>query len=171
MRVRPRKGLSYAAVAGSQKGLIFLLLKKSYSGLLDEPEVKHKKDMIAAWRAFDRAATSKPETIGRCVFVTLLGTNIIGFGSYDPRQWPEVGIIGHNCILPEFRGRGWGRAQLREILERLKERGFKKAKASTGDHPFFRAAQKVYLSCGFKETGRSQKAGAGFAEIEYELPL
>lgn len=161
--------LSFANLLSCQKGLIFALLSKSYFDLLDKYQFEHKKDMIDDWRKFDEVAFHNLETIGKCVFVTFLGKKLIGLGSYDPRQWPEVGIIGHNCILPEFRGHGCGSAQMLEIIERLKKKKYKMARASTGDHPFFQAAQRMYLSCGFKETRRFKKAGTGFFEIEYEL--
>ena len=41
-----------------------------------------------------------------------VGGRIAGFGSWDPRQAPDYGIIGHNCVLPEFRGEGLGKQQI-----------------------------------------------------------
>jgi len=56
---------------------------------------------------------------------------------------PEVGIIGWNGILPEFRGRGFGKAQIRELLGRLKLDGFKNAFVRTGEHAFFFFVQSM----------------------------
>jgi RimJ/RimL family protein N-acetyltransferase len=163
--------LSFAKLSGFKNGLIFALLSKSYFDLLNKYKLKHKKDMIDNWKKFDEAAFNNLNTIGKCVFVTSLGKKVIGFGSYDPRQWPEIGVIGHNCILPEFRGHGYGIAQIIETIKRFRKKKYKKARASTGDHPFFLASQKMYLSCGFKETRRFKKEGTDFSEIEYELYL
>jgi RimJ/RimL family protein N-acetyltransferase len=163
--------LSFAKLSSSQKGLIFALLSRSHFDLLNKYKLEHKKNMIDNWKKFDEVAFDNLNTIGKCVFITSLGNKVIGFGSYDPRQWPEIGLIGHNCILPEFRGHGYGRAQIIEIIRRFRKKKYKKARVSTGDQPFFLASQKMYLSCGFRETGRFKKVGTDFSEIEYELYL
>ena len=67
---------------------------------------------------------------------------------------PFIGIIGHNCILPKFRGQGFGKQQVIEILKRLIGFGIKTAKVTTNDNSFFIPAQRMYISCGFKETVR-----------------
>ena len=103
----------------------------------------------AGWERFDRDVYEDPDSIGECTFLSWLDEKLIGFASYDPRQWPSIGIIGHNGILPEFQGLGFGKQQIAEILRRFRKMGFKRAKVSTLDHPFFVPAQKMYLSCGF----------------------
>jgi GNAT superfamily N-acetyltransferase len=163
--------LSFAPLTRFKKGLLFFLLSRSYQALLNDDQLKHQEELIDDWKEFDEAAFQNPKTIGRCVFVTLLGREAIGFGSHNPRRWPETGIVGHNCILPGFRGHGYGRAQIRETIERLRKQKFIKAGASTGDHPFFLPAQKMYLSCGFREAGRFRKPDMDFSEINYERYL
>nr|AQS28971.1 hypothetical protein [uncultured archaeon] len=93
-------------------------------------------------------------------------------GSYDPRQGPEFGIIGDNCILPKFRGNGYGKKQIEEILKRFRERKFRNARVSTSEHPFFISAQKMYPSIGFNETRRfKKKPDSKYRDIEYEMKL
>ena len=136
-----------------ERGIIADLLKKTYREIvLSNPERWRQEEI--KWNEFDKAIFEYPDSIGNCVFLSLLGKRIVGFGSYDPRGRPDFGIIGHNCILAEFRGKGYGRQQLLEILRRLQSLGIKSAKASTGSYAFFIPARRMYLSCGFLEVGR-----------------
>ncbi len=129
------------------------MLKQSYAELLKsdpalwEPEQRN-------WEQYDDAVFGQPQTCGACIFLTRLDGRVVGFGSWDPRQRPRFGIVGHNCILPEFRGRGLGKQQINEILRRFREKTIETAKVSTGDHPFFVPAQRMYTACGFREVRR-----------------
>jgi GNAT superfamily N-acetyltransferase len=133
-------------------GTIATLLRASYADLLRvDPRWESE---LANWDDYDREVFARPKTVGACLFLTRLDKRIVGFGSWDPRQRPAYGIVGHNCILPEFRGRGLGRQQIQEILLRFQRRGIKIAKTSTSDHPFFVPAQRMYSACGFREVRR-----------------
>ena len=152
---------------GHKPGTLLALLTKSYAALIGSAPERWEHE-LEKWRDYDREAFENPETVGACVFITHLDGLVIGFGSWDPRRWPETGVVGHNCILPGFRARGHGKRQIREILGRFRSAKFKKAEVSTGEHPFYIPAQRMYKACGFIETGR--KAGhLGFRMIEYEL--
>lgn len=151
-----------------KSGTIAAILKTCYAGLVSsDPDLWSNEE--AGWERFDADVYEDPATIGDCTFLSWLDDKLIGFASYDPRQWPTYGIIGHNCIFPEFRGRGWGKKQILEILKRFQKMGFKKAKVSTLDHPFFVPAQAMYLACGFCESGRFPWEGSQkYRLIEYE---
>ena len=153
------------------RGIIASLLRRSYAPLLAaDPDVWGRES--EGWEEFDREAFENLNTVGKCVFVSCLDEEVVGFGSFDPRKAPEVGVVGHNCILPEFQGRGYGTLQLIEILRRLKERGIDKAVVSTGLHPFFLPARRTYLACGFSETKRiTQELDGRYGIVEYELDL
>jgi GNAT superfamily N-acetyltransferase len=74
--------------------------------------------------------------------------------------------------LPEYQGKGFGKAQIKEILRRLKKQGFKKAFVRTGEHPFFNKAQKMYIACGFGESERYPMGDRPkCATIDYEIEL
>lgn len=95
-----------------------------------------------------------------------------GFGSYDPRGKPEYGVIGHNCILPEFRGKGLGKQQIQEIFRRFQTIGIRTAKVSTNDHPFFVPAQWMYTASGFREVRRIPwDRNPRLSLIEYEKEI
>jgi len=161
--------LQFKPITEFEPGIIFEILSKSYEELTKLGPEFYK--LRKKWKNDDKSAFENLDTIGKCYFITCLNNIAIGMSSYDPRQDP-IGIVGDNCILPEFRGHGYGKLQLEEILRRFKERGFTRAKVSTGEHPFFRSAQHNYLSVGFHETRRfKKKPESKFMDIEYEMEL
>jgi len=87
-------------------------------------------------------------------------------GSYDPRQGPERGIIGYNCVVPEHQRKGIGCLQIQEILRIFRDKGFAKACVTTGDDDFFVPAQRMYEACGFVRMGQAKEDN-----IAYELAL
>jgi len=153
------------------RGTIFRLLKESYAGL-QVSESSIKNEYIKNWQETDNNAYNFPDTIGSCVLFSCINDNPIGFFCWDPRKLPEEGVVGHNCILPEHRGHGYGKMQIKKIIELFYSRSAKKIKVTTDNHPFFIPAQKTYLSCGFKEVGRSlTKMFGGLTLIHYEMNL
>ena len=121
-----------------------------------------------SWRKFDTSVFANIDTVGKCGFVSCLEEKPIGFASWDPRNHPYLVIIGHNCILPEYQNRSFGRLQVLEMLRRFKKMRFKRAKVSTGSVSFFLAAQKMYLSTGFYEVERElHKRISNFEVIYY----
>lgn len=103
-------------------GTILSLLRRSYAALVEaEPGCWGR--IAPKWAEFDREICAHPDTIGSCVFLSWADAELLGFGSYDPRPKPSFGIVGHNCILPAFRGWGYGAAQIHEILRRFREMG------------------------------------------------
>ena len=160
--------IAFTTFTRHKPGIVFSLLSQSYAAYLE-------CDPLAAemwppdWAAYDRDVFHFPDTVGACGFVTCLDGEPIGFASWDPRFFPEVGIIGHNCILPAFRGHRYGQTQIHRVLAILQERGCIRARVTTGEHPFFAPAQRMYLACGFHEI----RCGYGdphsaFRTIDYE---
>lgn len=145
--------LRFEAPRGQEPGLIASLLKQSYAVLLEsEPEVWGPEGL--KWERFDADVFCHPDTIGATVFLSRVGDTTVGFASYDPREKPEIGVIGHNCVLPEFRNKGLGRQQIQEVLRRFRSMGIRQARVSTLDHSFFIPARHMYLACGFREAER-----------------
>ncbi len=154
-----------------ESGLIASILRQSYASLI-ESDYEQWRSEVPEWEKFDQEVFEQPETIGACIFLSWVDKQIIGFASYDPRQMPKLGIIGHNCVLPEFRGNGFGKQQIMEILCRFRAMGIMRAEVSTGDHEFFVPAQCMYLSCGFRETRRYSWTGDPSENIiDYEIEL
>ncbi|MHC4260367.1 MAG: GNAT family N-acetyltransferase [Planctomycetota bacterium] len=157
--------LKFEPTTKYKRGFVLSLLSQSFEELWNE-QLQEKV------RQFDKEIFENPDTVGACTFISTLNGQAVGMASWDPRQGPELGIIGYNCILPECRGKGFGKAQIREILRRLKEQGFRKITVTTGEHPFFSPADRMYLTCGFRETKRYNKGpDARYGSIDYELEL
>jgi GNAT superfamily N-acetyltransferase len=145
--------LKFSSALGQKQGTIANLLKQSYAELISsEPYLwgQEKKN----WEQFDRDVFEYLDTIGASVFLSWKDDHLVGLGSYDPRQKPELGIVGHNCIIPDFRRKGFGKLQIYEILDRFRSLGIQKVIATTNEHPFFYSAQRLYISCGFQEYRR-----------------
>lgn len=135
-------------------GIIASLLKQSYVELT-ESEPKNWRSEVENWEQSDHNVFKNPTTSGACTFLSWVDINLVGFFCFDPRERPAYGVIGHNCILPEFRGRGYGKQQIHEIIRQFRDIGIKSARVSTNDHPFFIPAQRMYAACGFREVKRS----------------
>lgn len=162
--------LTFKPIQRHKRGTVLRMLQESYEGL---PQVnvsfvtKWEKD----WIQFDNDIFDHPETIGASGFITYQGQSMVGFVSWDPRQHPTA-VVGHNCVLPGFRRNGHGRRQIEEMLIRLGDLGFTQARVTTGDHPGFIAAQKMYLACGFHEVRRfSDKTDPSWRIVEFEKKL
>ena len=145
--------LQFKSIIDQEAGILASLLFQSYADLIKENPIPWKPEENN-WREFDRDAFGNPETVGACVFLSWHGSELIGFASFDLRKAPKIGIIGHNCILPEFRGQGFGKQQINEILDRFMILGIQTAQVTTNDDPFFVPAQRMYKSCGFQEISR-----------------
>jgi GNAT superfamily N-acetyltransferase len=157
--------LKFEPITKFERGLIFQLLSQSFSDVLDNA-LKQKIE------AYDKEAFENPDTVGAYVFISSLNGAVVGMASWDPRQWPEIGIIGYNCIVPDFHGMGFGQVQIKEVLNRFKAMGFKKAIVTTGNHPFFLKAAKMYLACGFTEIRRyNEGRDPRYGSIDYEIKL
>jgi GNAT superfamily N-acetyltransferase len=163
--------IRFTSLREQQPGIIASLLKRSYAELVAADPVLWSQE-ARNWEEFDQEVFQHPDTVGSCVFLTWAGGQLVGFGSYDPRGKPEYGVIGHNCILPEFRGKGLGKQQIQEILRRFQTIGIRTAKVSTNDHPFFVPAQRMYTASGFREVGRiSWDRDPRLKLIEYEKEI
>ncbi|MFX1479610.1 MAG: GNAT family N-acetyltransferase [Promethearchaeota archaeon] len=108
--------LKFQPISEFEGDTLYNLLTFSYTGspLDNDENIKQK------WADFDIETYNNLETVDKCVFITELNNKAIGFASYDPRQKP-IGIIGHNCIVPKYRGNGYGKQQILEIILILKK--------------------------------------------------
>jgi len=159
--------LNFTPLKTHKPGTLCALLERSYLELTDAFPERWAQEK-ERWQQFDESAFAAPATIGACVFVTCLEDQPIGFGSFEPNG--RDGLVGHNCILPEFRLRGFGSRQLAEVVRRMKARGVNHIRVTSHEHPFFLAARQMYLSFGFAETGRRDGGpDPDYKLIDYEL--
>ena len=73
------------------------------------------------WQEYDDFFFENEKILSSCGFVTCLNGKPIGHISCDPRNAPGYVIIGHNCILTEYKGNGYGKKQLSEAVRRIIE--------------------------------------------------
>lgn len=153
-------------------GFLAELLTCCYAPLLEQLPVAKVTELRHDWADYDDAVNAEPETIGDSGFLTLLDERVIGFASWDPRGWPEIGTVGHNCIIREYQGHGYGRWQVEEVLSHFHRNGFVRARVRTDEHPFFEPARRMYERCGFRLVGREPGTLlAGFEMLIYEQAL
>ena len=160
--------VTFKSIDSVNRGDFFKMLKSAYAEILVD-DAKHREQYLKDWQKFDDEVFNNPDTVGKCVRISFVDGEVVGFMSYDPRNLPDFGIVGQNCVLPEFRGQGYGREQIEEILKIFKERGAKKVIVTTGDSAFYLPARKNYESIGFREISRAPKPSWGYGEINYEL--
>lgn len=157
--------LTFNEITQHKSGIICDLLSASYAQILNQ-------NLQDQFRQFDRDVFENPDTVGACTFITTLDSELTGMASFDPRQAPELGIIGHNCILPGHQRNGYGKQQILEIIRRLKIRDIKRATVTTLENPFFIPAHRMYLSCGFTELKTERKnPNDTYKTIYYEMKL
>lgn len=157
--------LIFNEVTKYKPGTVYRLLSDCYVEILDQ-------QLQDQFQKFDQAVFLYPETVGNCTFITTLDSEIAGMASYDPRQAPELGIIGHNCVLPEHRRKGYGKQQIQEVVRRLKMTGVRRVCVSTSEHSFFEPARRMYLSCGFFESAMQRKDPEDmYKTVYYEIEL
>jgi GNAT superfamily N-acetyltransferase len=150
------------------RGVFYTLLCQSYADFL-KAKPDYMEDLQGDWKKFDDDIYNYPDSIGKCVLISVLNNEPIGFFSWDPRKIPEVGEIGQNCIIPAYRGKGYGKLQIQKAVGIFQMNSTRIVRVTTASHPFFDAAIKMYLSCGFKEVGQSfTKEYGGLILIHYE---
>ena len=138
------KKLIYKNLREFERGTIYNLLCEAYSFDKRWEEANKEK-----WRAeaddffFDHLDISD-----KCLFISTINDKPIGVVMWDPRQLPDQVTIGHNCIIPEYKGYGYGIEQMKEAIIRIKNQGAEKILVST-NRPLV-PAQKMYESVGFK---------------------
>ena len=158
-------GLTFRSAVEYEPGTVYAILAECYADILDAA----LKDSL---RQFDREVFAAPDTVGACTFISSVGGDIIGLLSYDPRQGPEVGLVGHNGVRPPFQRKGYGTEQILEIIHLLTSRRFALARVTTSEHPFFTPARRMYEKCGFRRSGRTPGGSRSpYGVVLYERPL
>ena len=155
--------ISYKTIESFKPGIIERLLRESYFDLIDYFPT-NKIRLFQQWKKEDENAFDNPDTIGKHILFSCLGDIVIGYFSWDDRQYP-TGYIGQNFILPKYQGQGFGKAQIEMIKKTFIDNEFETIIATTGNHEFFKPAQKMYQDCGF--VIHNKKKGDLFELIEY----
>ena len=157
--------IEFKRVDQFDKGLICKLLRESYASLLEvKPDYAH--ELEENWRRTDQDLFDGPNSSGN-VRIGTLGSEPIGFVTWYV-EGAGVGSIGHNCIVPLHRGKGYGKEQVQLALAKLQSH-VHRVRVTTANHPFFLPARKTYQACGFVEVSRSlAHTYRGLELIHYE---
>ncbi|MBN1415746.1 MAG: GNAT family N-acetyltransferase [Bacteroidales bacterium] len=155
--------LEYKTIDNFKPGLIKRLLKNCYKGLIEHfPEEKQR--FYRQWEKEDNETFNNPKTVGKYVLFSCINNSPIGYVSWDDRQFP-LGIVGQNCILPDYQGKGYGKKQIELIIKFFQDNKFNEIQAITGDHEFFAPARRIYITCGFQELKKTK--GDIFELVEF----
>lgn len=142
--------LEFRKITDFPRGTLAALLKDAYSY---EPEFA--RYWQNQWQEFDDFFYDSPRIAERCGFITVLNGEPIGFVSWDPRKMPESAEIGHNCVASRHKGKGFGKRQMREAVNRIVAQGAKKIVVWTNEKLV--AAQRTYESAGFRFVKKSEE--------------
>lgn len=157
--------IEFRKVTDFERGTIFQLLSDAYS--YDE---RNGVCWSADWKEFDDFFYDNPKIANQYGFITVLDGQPIGMISWDPRNMPEYVEVGHNCIMCQYKGNGYGRIQLQEALNRINKNAVKRIIVTT--NATFLPAQRNYESVGFTMIKRRENQGAAAYSgdyIDYEI--
>lgn len=159
--------IEFKKISDFPKGTLYKQLEAAYSF---DSNCKINWDVM--WKEYDDFFYSNLESIAdKCGFITVVDGTAVGHISWDPRNKPEYVIIGHNCIIPNFKGKGYGKIQLQEAIRRIREYDVKKIVVTTNEITL--SAQKNYESVGFIKIAERKNTETSFAGnyIDYEIIL
>jgi ribosomal protein S18 acetylase RimI-like enzyme len=139
--------IEFKKVSDFERGTLRELLKDAYSF-----DNRYEDHFAPDWIEFDNFFFGNPEIADRYGFITTVDDEVAGFISWDPRNLPEYVEIGFNCIGSEFKGKGLGKLQLQEAVDRIKKNDLKKIIVTTNEG--LKPAQKMYEGVGFSEISR-----------------
>lgn len=126
----------------------------------------------AMWKEYDDFFYENLETIAdKYGFITVVDDVAVGHITWDPRNSPEYVSIGHNCIISNYKGKGYGKIQIQEAIRRIKTNDVKKIIVTTNEITL--PAQKNYESVGFQRINKRKNNDFPFAGdyIDYEMNL
>jgi len=134
--------IEFKKLSNFNRGLLYKLLSDAY--LFNS---KYEETYKEKWLADDKFFFDNINIGDKYCFITTLNGEAIGFLAWDPRNLPEYAIIGDNCIIPKHKGKGYGRLQLQEAVNRITCNDVKRIFVSTNNDLI--PAQKMYESVGF----------------------
>lgn len=106
--------LAFKKISEFDRGILYKLLLDGYS--FDD---RYRKCFEQDWIEFDNFFFDNLNIADKYGFITVLEDTPIGHISWDPRNMPEYVEIGHNCIASKYKGRGYGKRQLSEAIDRI----------------------------------------------------
>ena len=132
--------ITFDKISNFKRGTLFDLLSDAYS-------FDSRHECTSTWRENDNFFFDNLEIADKYGFITMLNGEAIGYACYDPRNMPDYAIIGDNCIISKHKGKGYGKLQLQELINRITSNSVRKIFVSTNITLI--PAQKMYERIGF----------------------
>lgn len=139
------------------RGVLFKLLIEAYSF-----DYKYEQNCRSDWHNCDNLNIAN-----KCCVITTLNDEAIGFVCWDPRNIPEYVEIGYNCIIPRYKGNGYGKMQLQEAINRIAQADVKRIIVMTDNDLI--PAQRNYESVGFNIYEKKMNQNVEHIYYEYLL--
>ncbi len=162
-----RMDLKFEKISKFRRGILYKLLSDAYSFNHRYEEANKEK-----WLANDKFFFDDLNIGDKYCLITTLNNEPIGFLAWDPRNLPDYAIVGDNCVISKYKGKGCGKLQLQEAVNRMIKCGTQKIYVSTDNELI--PAQKMYESIGFTRQNNSeleQWQTAQNADIYYVLEV
>lgn len=159
--------IEFKKISNFPKGTLYNQLEDAYSF-----NYNCKMNWDGMWKEYDDFFYSNLDSIAdKYGFITVVDGIAVGHISWDPRNRPNYVSIGHNCIISNFKGKGYGKIQLQEAIRRIKEYDVEKIVVTTNEITL--PAQKNYESVGFVKITERTNTDTPFAGnyIDYEMVL
>lgn len=159
--------IEFKRISEFQKGTLYNQLEDAYSY-----DSNNKTYWNSMWKDYDEFFYSNLKNIAdKYGFITVVNGIPVGHISWDPRNIPDYVKIGHNCIISEYKGKGYGKIQLQEAIRRIKKYDVKKIIVTTNE--FLIPAQKNYESVGFVKLNERDNQDTPLVGkyIDYEMIL
>lgn len=83
------------------------------------------------------------------VSVAEVNGEVVGFVTFYADEASGIGEIGNNAVHPDFQGRGIGPRLYQHVFDRLRARGMRFVKVSTGGDASHAPARRAYEKAGF----------------------
>ena len=130
--------LKFRDIHERDRGVLVEILTRSYQPLKD----LNKFPWIpgeSMWQEDDDHVFDNLGQTGERVFVTELGSRIVGFASYTHNE--SNATIGRNSVVPEEGRKGIGTNQVHEVIRRCTALGVRKIEVITGKEVMIRASR------------------------------
>jgi len=159
--------LIFEKISSFDRGILYRLLVDAYAF-----DNRWKSCFEKDWLEFDDFFFDHLNIADKYGFITVLDGEPIGHISWDPRNMPEYVTLGHNCIASKYKGNGYGKRQLQEAMDRIRQYdGLQKIIVGTNSNLI---APHNYESVGFKlRRRRKNKTETAFSGdyLDYEMIL
>lgn len=135
--------MEFRKITKFPRGTLLNMLRDGYSF-----EPRFERDWCEQWKEFDNFFFDNPHIADTCGFITVVDDIPIGFVTWNPTNLPELVEIGHNCILTDYKGNGYGKRQMQEAVRRIIETGTRKIIVLTNE--LLLPARHAYERAGFR---------------------